>query len=467
MPTIAYRTSRIFSKICTRQRRAGSRAGEKFYSRALSQSANNHHTRRKQNTKAKHLASTMVEGVGFFDLLSEEVSLRRQTSVEVKEADIDTAGAESLASTVDESRSEGEESLQMYNNMDSGVEMEFVSRKDEEKVETGMTEECKQDKRKTHSKEKFKGSMKKIMSVRLFSKRVKKTPKTVKAKDFKEKPLISITVPIVSEPDRTGPEQVHVPVKRASFWEQIKAGASKRKPKYTMDPTLQWSTQMSVSTVSDDSMQNEIVEVQVASLGELRMGLPVAGHEDEENEDDVDDLISTIVDEFDVDDVEEELEDMVYGCKRLDFPSSVEAAIAACVIDMDNAYGCRIDDICQSGYTLAENDLSNSIGEKKDPADASSDEESISGGSHELGPSQEDDKNASSSDDDIVSIEEETFEATLSTASFDDDSEYDDFKKALILLKNRAKSRGLSEDVLLEKIRTEQRRRDSLVDLMK
>jgi hypothetical protein len=59
-------------------------------------------------------------------------------------------------------------------------------------------------------------------------------------------------------------------------------------------------------------------------------------------------------------------------------------------------------------------------------------------------------------------------EEMCDTFSFDNNSlatEYDDFKKAMQLLKNRAAKKGLSEAGLLEKIQTEQQRRNSHVQL--
>ena len=194
-------------------------------------------------------------------------------------------------------------------------------------------------------------------------------------------------------------------------------------------------------------------------------------------DEDVDDLINTIFDEFDmVDRFEQEIES---GCAGIDLQNTTERMFIrwANKVDTTNACGCGVDDTDDDQEGI---DESVSSSEKKafsgdDNTPTNLEEgfedgtsENLTGSSSGPDPSNDSELNSSSIDDDESIVAAGVFdeEETCDTFSFDNDSlatEYDDFKKAMQLLKNRAAKKGISEARLFEKIRNEQQRRESLL----
>lgn len=185
-----------------------------------------------------------------------------------------------------------------------------------------------------------------------------------------------------------------------------------------------------------------------------------------EEKDDVDDLISTIFDEFDNDIVEQEIESGDGCCAGVDLPNTAEMAFMTFFnkIDGMNICGCKEEVSIEEGIDPAGEDDDCIVPRGYEvhvelEEDASGNNENRSSGVQSPIDSVDEDSTIT------ATFEEET---TLDTSSFDDESlasEYDDFKKAMQLLKNRAAQKGISEGHLLEKIRTEQQRRESLVQL--
>jgi hypothetical protein len=190
----------------------------------------------------------------------------------------------------------------------------------------------------------------------------------------------------------------------------------------------------------------------------------------------VDELISTILTDFGDEGVKQELEEQSAGCVNIALPSTAEMTLVSCVdkIDFMNSCGCRIDTVHEEGDPVldkeaiaieANDDTTKSLKSDRSvhSGKGTGSEEDVSSESIKMDLPQDD----TESEDSIItapSVEE----ITMSTCTIDDESlasEYDDFKKAMVLLRNRAARQGLTEQHLLQKIRTEQQRRESLVDL--
>jgi hypothetical protein len=194
--------------------------------------------------------------------------------------------------------------------------------------------------------------------------------------------------------------------------------------------------------------------------------------------DDVDDIIYTMFDEFDIiDRFEQEFES---GCKGIDLQSTAEMMFISCVskVDTMNACGCRFDS-AQDDQSISSSDEKTfpvdddtpnglEVGFQKGPEEGMS--EILTENRSGIDPSNYSELDNSSIDNDETIVATGFFgeEEMCDTFSFDNNSlatEYDDFKKAMQLLKNRAAKKGLSEAGLLEKIQTEQQRRNSHVQL--
>jgi len=176
-----------------------------------------------------------------------------------------------------------------------------------------------------------------------------------------------------------------------------------------------------------------------------------------EDKDDVDDLIYTTFDEFDmIDRFEQEFES---GCKGMDLQSTAEVMFISCVskVDTMNACGCRFDS-AQDDQSISSSDEKTfpvdddtpnglEVGFQNGPEEGMSEilTESRSG----INPSNysELDNSSIHYDETIVATGVFGDEEMRDTFSFDNNSlatEYDDFKKAMQLLKNRAAKKGLS-----------------------
>lgn len=203
----------------------------------------------------------------------------------------------------------------------------------------------------------------------------------------------------------------------------------------------------------------------------------------EEQDDDVDDYSNIFFDDFDmIDRFEQEIES---GCAGIDLPRTAEKlfvrwsnkfdsmnACDGCVVEDSEDDQEGIDESFNSSEkkTFSADDVTQvdqEVGSNDGFTEGTS--ENLTGSSSGPDPSNDSELNSCSIDDD-ESIAAIFFneEATCDTFSFDSKSlatEYDDFKKAMQLLKNCAAKKGISEARLLEKIRYEQQRRDSLVQL--
>lgn len=412
----------------------------------------------------------MPGGITLFSLLVEEGSLCRQPEV----ADSSNAAMESqdgktsIADSVPSTDQESDEEDSVQSNQEEGVEFPFVHMGGvvEDVKEVPVKEESKRGEKKTGLGNRWRVMKKSMKGSRLFPKRVKKKdnmkPKNnTEPKQDTHGPKPPPIIEAFETPSTSN--VVPAPPERASFWDQVK-GAS-RDTMAAMDPVNK-SSMIRLNFVG--SVESEAQYRKKNEGGALSKRWPNVMAENEEADAcEVDELISTILTDFGDEGVEQELEEKSAGCVYIALPSTAEMTLVSCVdkVDFMNSCGCRIDTVHENGDLVLDKEAIASEANDDTIITLKSDcsvhsgkgtgsEEDVSSESTKMDLPQDD----TESEDSIItapSVEE----ITMSTCTFDDESlasEYDDFKKAMVLLRNRAARQGLTEQHLLQKIRTEQ-----------
>jgi len=213
---------------------------------------------------------------------------------------------------------------------------------------------------------------------------------------------------------------------------------------------------ISGDSISGDSISTTLEDESVDS----RLTTLVAKHE-EETERELMKLIDGALYGFDSEEVQKELDNYNSGMLIINFQESAEAQLASLVDRIDDLkscgvggcgaegdFGCLRDESVQRNYT------------KK-----TSNSPYIESGSEEKTCESQVLYDADSINDLHSFYDDSTVEDTLTIgdtiSNFDEDlCEYDDFKKAMELLKRRAAQQGIGKVHLLERIRTEQKRRE-------
>lgn len=157
--------------------------------------------------------------------------------------------------------------------------------------------------------------------------------------------------------------------------------------------------------------------------------------QEEESDEEVEELIKTILIGFENEDIQKELQEQTSSNSigaEYDLQKEAEGFLATLVDKMDTYSACGCGRLCRNDYDDVSSQAVSSVRSVKKV-----------------------DGNINIDYDDSMTLD------TL----FDDESlasEYDDFNKAMLLLKNRAAVHRLSEANLLEKVKSEQQRRQSI-----
>lgn len=441
------------------------------------------------------VAGSETAGMSLLDLLPTEVFFRQSGNTELWMKSHDSSvsksdGAASVPSTVPESI----ESAQSDGENDEGVEVTFFY---EHYAEKAKREE---DEARPKLRLNFQRVGRSFSSLRMLQKQRKGRKGEAKPTKLKEKATyVQSSVSkashlIVHETKRTtdtGEERLKeqaLPVRSPSFWNKLKTAS-----KTHVLLSSKSSTDTRELPLNEENLNDGPVifpkEAPVNVEGLMSSESSVAKNEDDDEAeaDDLKLITSLLYDDKDTNN------------EQMGGNSSTEVAETTWCVDrigVLNSCGCDDDgDDDNDIYTYKHEELDLSMESNDDEDDVFEglldDEEEedddydddddrlllrkVVSVSFDHGKVSDDDVSSmgsrlSESSDDTESSSEYSSSPTsyeeVTVSTFDDESlssEYDDFKKAMILLRNRAAKQGVSDAILYEKIRSEQERRDSLL----